>query len=370
MSSYNMPFTIADVCNLINLRVRRRSSTSAYVDCPFCNHDKGKMNINFQKNVFRCNYCGEAGGVTQLYAKVYGIPQSDAYREICDALNLGYKKDNAYNYNHTRIKPKFENISKDIEIIEPAGSENVHQTFSYFFSMLTLAKTHKENLIERGLNEDDIEKQGYKTTPAFGYTKIVKTLIEQGCKLEGVPGFYIDKNGEWTVNINKYSSGILVPVMSIEGKIQGAQIRLDNPKESKRRYMWLSSVDKTKGITSGSPVHFVGDPTDKVIYLTEGPIKANVAHALCGKSFIAVAGVNNLSALNIVLQKLKENQVKEIVEVYDMDKYQNEHVLNGSKNLNIMLNSYGIETRRMKWDPHYKGIDDYLLMRKQTKNNT
>ena len=32
------------------------------VDCPLCDDHKGKMNLNFQKNVFRCNRCGESGG--------------------------------------------------------------------------------------------------------------------------------------------------------------------------------------------------------------------------------------------------------------------------------------------------------------------
>ena len=57
-----------------------------YVDCPICGDRRGKMNLNTAKDLWRCNYCGEGGGMLSLYAKVYGVSNSDAYREICDAL--------------------------------------------------------------------------------------------------------------------------------------------------------------------------------------------------------------------------------------------------------------------------------------------
>ena len=66
------PFTILDVAGILDLKVRRRQPTNMDVDCPFCNHKKGKMNINLVKNVFRCNYCETSGGMIDLYAKLGG----------------------------------------------------------------------------------------------------------------------------------------------------------------------------------------------------------------------------------------------------------------------------------------------------------
>lgn len=83
------PFSISDVISLLNLTVRRRQARSMDVDCPFCGRKKGKMNINFEKNVFRCNYCGEFGGMISLYAKLHGLSNADAYSEICELLNTG-----------------------------------------------------------------------------------------------------------------------------------------------------------------------------------------------------------------------------------------------------------------------------------------
>ena len=72
MDSYpgDFPFGIMDVVELLHLRIRRRQANSVYVDCPFCGDRRGKMNVNFVKNVWRCNYCDEHGGMLALYTGV------------------------------------------------------------------------------------------------------------------------------------------------------------------------------------------------------------------------------------------------------------------------------------------------------------
>ena len=65
--SQEFPFGIMDVVELLHLRIRRRQADNAYTDCPFCGDRRGKMNVNFAKNVWRCNYCGEHGGMLNLY---------------------------------------------------------------------------------------------------------------------------------------------------------------------------------------------------------------------------------------------------------------------------------------------------------------
>ena len=83
------PFGIMAVVELLRLNVRRRLADSAYVDCPFCGDRRGKMNVNFGRNVWRCNYCGESGGMLALYARLNNMTNSQAYREIWDALSTG-----------------------------------------------------------------------------------------------------------------------------------------------------------------------------------------------------------------------------------------------------------------------------------------
>lgn len=355
----NFPFDISDVATLLNLHVRHKQRKSMDVNCPFCGDARGKMNINFEKNVFRCNYCGEYGGMIALYARVYGISNADAYHEICEALRTGTSTPE---YEAKKQKAS----SAPIPNAERASLEECHQTYSLLFSRLTLSTLHKNQLQERGLSEEQIRQYGYKTTPAFGFTKLTSLLMEQGCTVSGVPGFYVNENGEWTVNFHSKCSGILIPAVSIDGRISAAQIRLDRPFNN-RKYLWLSSVNKNMGVSSGSPIHFAGNPADKVIYITEGPLKATVAHCLSGKSFASIAGANQYSNLAGLFEVLKQNGTEEIAEAYDMDKYKNEHVAKGCSQLFALANEFGFKVHRIKWNEAYKGVDDYLYALKVSK---
>ena len=65
-SSDTFPFGIADVVELLGLTVRRRLPSSLYLNCPFCGDLRGRLNVNTDKNVWRCNRCGAAGGMLAL----------------------------------------------------------------------------------------------------------------------------------------------------------------------------------------------------------------------------------------------------------------------------------------------------------------
>lgn len=81
----------------------------------------------------------------------------------------------------------------------------------------------------RGLTEQQIDELGYKSTPPFYLCrKLAGQLLEKGCTLQGVPGFY-QKDGHWTVKFYTKTAGILIPVRGIDGLIRGLQIRLDVP---------------------------------------------------------------------------------------------------------------------------------------------
>lgn len=59
-SSDTFPFGIADVVELLGLTVHRRLPSSLYLNCPFCGDQRGRLNVNTDKNVWRCNRCGAA----------------------------------------------------------------------------------------------------------------------------------------------------------------------------------------------------------------------------------------------------------------------------------------------------------------------
>lgn len=294
------PFNIMDVAELLHLHIRRRQADSVYADCPICGDKRGKMNINFAKNLWRCNYCNEGGGMLSLYGKVYGISNSEAYREICDTLQNGLT---VPEYT-AKVLPEQTAIEQSVL----ASPQEIHQTFSMLLELLTLTPQHRKHLREvRGLTDEQIERLGYKSTPPFYLCRsLAQKLRSRGCKVEGVPGFYVGKDDKWTVNFNSVTAGIIIPAKGIDGMIRGAQIRLDtpireqesDPDKSGTKYLWLSSASKKRGVSSGSPVHFVGDPFARVVYVTEGLLKADVAHFLMDRSFAATAGANNVNKLD------------------------------------------------------------------------
>lgn len=87
-------YDITDVVHLLQLRVRHKNSSSMDVNCPFCGETKWKMNVNLQKNVFRCNRCDASGGMLELHGRLHGVSSAEANRQIREALGKGeYRTD-------------------------------------------------------------------------------------------------------------------------------------------------------------------------------------------------------------------------------------------------------------------------------------
>ena len=372
MGSDDFPFGIMDIVELLQLRIRRRLPDSVYTDCPICGDCRGKMNVNFAKNIWRCNYCGEYGGMLALYAKVYNTSTSDAYREICDALQLG-EYDSGYTpIQYREYKKAPPGHPEGIPQSPRASRQQIHQTYSVMLNMLTLLPIHRDHLMseKRGLSQQQIQQYGFKSVPPqFLCRKITDTLIAKGCVVQGVPGFYQDKNGNWTANFTKRTSGILLPVVGFDGLIQGMQILLDTPmknlddppEKAGSKYLWFSSSSKNMGTGSGSPVLFLGNPCARTVYVTEGILKGYISHTLMDRSLASTAGANNLKGLEELFQFLAENGTQEIIECQDMDKFSNPMTNKGASQIYLLARKYGMSCRRLTWNPNYKGLDDWRL---------
>ena len=335
-------FHMVDVIPLLGLPTPPAGKSSYNIPCPCCD-DKPKgrhLNINLQKNVFRCPRCGFSGGVLDLYAFYAKIPREKALEELLD------RKGKIFRPQQARLPAVEENPL--------TGVEERHATYTALLQSLTLASDHRENLLSRGLSPEEIHRLGYKTTPVLGFASLAKRLREKGLYLAGVPGFY-KSQGQWTLKIP--GRGILIPVRDIQGQIQGLQVRLDNVE--KRKFRWLSSNGLEEGCGAKTWVHLAGEPRSLVL-LTEGPMKADVIHFLTGQTVLAVAGVNSLSQLRPVLEKLQAAGMEQIMTAFDMDYLVNPHVQNGQENLTHLLEECGIDYGTYLWDPQYKGLDDYI----------
>ena len=356
-ATYNFPFTIEEVATVMNLTIRSSGSNnpSIDVDCPFCsqsNGRKGKMNLKKATDQFRCNYCGESGGMLRLYAQAYGISSSAAYQEIYDLLGCNSKKDAPYKNTKTTKTASTEIIRAD--------TETIHQTYSAMLAQLTLSNPNWDQLLARGLTHSDINKYGYKSVPAFGQQGLCDKLIKSGCHLDGVPGFY-KKDRRWNVKLN--APGIVIPVCGVDGKIAAIQIRLRTPFKDKK-YIWLSSNGLEGGASSGSPLHFIGDPTAKKVFITEGALKGTIAHCLTGHTFICLPGVNNIGHLPSLLNMLKANGTALVIEAFDIDKKTNIQVGQAALKLRELIKSLGLAVKSADWkDASLKGVDDYYFKR-------
>ena len=321
-------FHMADIIPLIGLPPPPCGRSSYNIPCPCCDDEPGKrhLNINLKKDVFRCPRCGFAGGVFDLYAQYSGISRERVREALVARLDV-----------HCRESTPEVNESPLMD------TDARSATYEALLGALTLASDHRENLVSRGLSPDVLPKLGYRTTPVIGMTALTRRLLNDGHYLAGVPGFYRE-NGQWS--IVREARGILIPVRDLNGSIQGLQVRRDNT--SRRKYRWLSSAGRSDGCAAESWIHCAGKPAPEVI-LTEGALKADIVHALTGRTVIAVAGVNALTHLEPVLRELQMRGTEKIMTAFDMDFLTNPHVQRGYENLIGLITSLHLRSGTYVW---------------------
>lgn len=339
-------YNILEVAKYIGLNIRLDMNGKVEVEarCPFCDDSSFHLSLNRVKNVFRCNRCKETGGMLQLYAKIFGVTTKEAYSALKEKLP------SAFQYAH----PKNQALA-NVYPTRPLEERNA--VYQRLLSLLSLSDIHLRNLRKRGLSNEAIQRNCYRSVPLVTEVRqsIVKKLLDE-FKLYGIPGFYTDYNGTWDMYCK---SGILIPVRNAAKKIQGLQLRLDDT--SNRKYRWLSSNYFQNGAKAEPWVHVTGNIHSTSAYITEGPLKADVASHLSGdRLFIAIPGINCTERLPDVLKSMS---IIRVAEALDMDKLVKPEVSKAVETIRNIVQSCGIEYVPFKWDSQYKGIDDYLCFK-------
>ena len=317
--------------------------------CPFCHdHGPGKyhLSLNTSTDLYRCNLCGAHGNSLTLYARLMGVTNREAYQALA-------REGKVY------PMPRREKTQTETER-QPLPLERRHEAYTAMLEHLTLLPRHRENLLERGLSEERIQANQYRSMPETdaGRRLLAALLRSSGHELLGLPGFRT-YYGDWTITGPK---GFLIPVRSKDGLIQGMKIRLDDADKPSRKYRWLSSRDRPNGTRSYSWIHVTGDTTQKRAFLTEGPLKGDVASYLAHDTlFVCVGGVNAIRGLK---GTLKDLGVTQVVEAMDMDQMTNPNVRSAVLAMRREVQAIrGLKYTKYTWDPAYKGVDDYLLSR-------
>ena len=343
-------FDIIDVAQKCGIEIHKRSEGRVEVKakCPFCNDRHYPLSFNTVKQRFRCNRCNTCGNAVTLYAWRYGLNNKDAAEEL---IKQRTPSDCSGAYEDSKPECRL------------ADLQTRHNVYYDFLNMLELTDGHRKNLCDRGLSDGYIDRFMYKSMPLnASFRRIVVNSLADKYDLRGIPGFFTDDYNNWNMFV-KPEGGVFIPVCNSQGYIQGLQIRLDN--ETKQKYRWFSSHYFKEGTGATSWIHTVGDVTSPTACITEGALKADVASILSGgKLFIAIPGVHCIDKLPGVLNALK---IEKVVESYDMDKFSNPHVSEALVKLKSLIHGLGIEYVPFKWNPEYKGIDDYLHHRNMAR---
>lgn len=239
--------------------------------------------------------------------------------------------------------------------------DTIDPTYSNLLSLLTLCPTHQSALKERGLKSEEMERLCYRTTPTTRLKRIVTELLERGCILDGVPGFYCQKDsGQWVLDIR--GSGIMLPDRNLLGQIEAIQVRLD--KVYNQKFYNLTSVDQYYGTQSKCCPHYVGvHEGDEVVCLTEGVMKSDLAYSFaqgspyeCG--FVGLTGIPSYSQYERALEELDSIGVKRINVMVDSDYQVKEEVRKARDRYIEMGAAAGFEMAPITWTQKQKGVDD------------
>lgn len=386
-------YTMEDVLTRLNITY----SGSGNMDCPFCQKRK-KLHVNFDKDVWRCACCDLHGNALHFYARYamnYDLsPSSSAEDKAMVAKELRV-------FMEGRSDATFE--AKPIQQKKPhttvyvASDDMLNAAYEAMSKIpaLQLLPEHRDNLLKRGLSEEAITRNGYRSVPTNMatdpyYDKLYKaeggesrrtatmgwitakqirfgmmiahSIIAQGIGVQGVPGFFLFGN-QWCYWCNP---GILIPTRNIKGQIVIWQVRRDKlQRKDDPRYVTVSCQSLPGHVTEAvSRCHFplANEPLcDASSYvkipfcLTEGPLKADIAVHLYGSpvAFAAIPGIKTTKDfLNCVDQFLAEH-TDTIFNCLDMDRLTNPNVRDGSNKLKDQLMERNIHFEDMYWGVQY-----------------
>lgn len=270
-------------------------------------------------------------------------------------------------YQHW-LKPGTVNYTKVNEQptknVEAASVETLDRVYREFLNHLSLYPEHRDDLMRRGLTEKEIKKSGYKSIPQLIKPwDICMKLKDRGFDLAGIPGFYKTpgRNGGnyWTFG---WQAGYFIPVLDVKGRIQALQRRMDDSNKG-GKYKLFTTLTKFMRCSSGTPAHVVTpvEIKDRRVWITEGPLKADIAAKYLGA---VVIGIMSSGTWIPAVKMLKEIGAKEVVTAYDMDFKTNKYVSEPLEMLKGELKKMDLVVYQAMWS-EVKGIDDALVGKKK-----
>jgi hypothetical protein len=237
--------------------------------------------------------------------------------------------------------------------VELASVESRDRVYCDFLSELRLERQHRRDLLRRGLTREQIDARGYRSMPGLETSwAVTQRLLDVGLRLEGIPGFYLAQGRHRAYWTHLRPAGYFIPVRDAEGRIQALQIRRDQD-DGGGKYLMFSSGSRG-GANSHTPAH-VARPAvlkDRQVWITEGPLKADIASDLLGAVVIGAIGVDGWPQVITALQELG---ARSVVLAFDADEAGRK--VNGKVKEDLESRGYAVAEASWKGA---KGIDDAL----------
>ncbi len=260
-----------------------------------------------------------------------------------------------------------------------ADADTLHRVYSALLAALPLSAAHREALRRRGLADAEIDGRGYGTLPIRGRAHIAADLRQRfGDAVLRVPGIVTrERDGRRYLTLAG-AAGLLVPVRDTAGRIVALLVRRDDPPPAGTatpsttaaatsaaapstlppKYTYVSS-GRHGGPSPGAPVHVPRGVTGpcRTVRVTEGALKADVAHALTGLPTVGLPGV---SAWRPALPILREFGARTVRLSLDADAADKPPVARALAAIVEGLTVERLAVELERWPAPHKGIDDAL----------
>lgn len=293
---------ITNVMNQLHLKKIYTKGNNIYAICPFCqtsNENNGYLKIDTIRNLYICKRCESSGSSIDLYANINFITTKEAFKRLLKETPV---LDNIpYIYNN------------------PIKDEYYRDTvYRNFLDMQSLNKEHKIKLKNMNFSEDYIKNNNFKSIENNQYKKkeICMKLQEQGLKLDGIPGFFQDKDFKWSYKSHK---GIFIPVI-LNNNIQGLRILLDDEYKMDTENIWFSSNNEYNGTKASNWPMVLKNENINWIDMYNSNNKNSIiiasemilAHKLFNNTNKTVIGIPNNIDKEIILSIVKRMNAAEV----------------------------------------------------------
>lgn len=281
--------------------------------CPFHTaKNTSSFRVTDSKRRYKCFACGAGGNGVGFVADFKGISYHDALFEIAQEygvispdefdLCMGNK---APNYTKPAKIKSFKKQESEVvtnKIVDDNLKNDVYGFMKEFFGLSEKHRLHLKDI--RMLSDESIKKDYFSLTTEKkeSFLKALRIKYPQYKTEEfmDVPGFFYNREKSCLQMASYEGIGILI--RGLDGKIKAVQIRQDEVKPDKPRYVWFASTfamrypDKYKGGNgTGSPIDVLYPAVSKKKYavsIVEGKFKAEIL-ARQGLFAVSVQGVGN-----------------------------------------------------------------------------